>query len=165
MYQIITGKHQIETEYIKGQLVLNGKPVDLDLIEISENRFHIIHENHSYLAEVLNVNYAEKTFSIKINNGIYDLEITDPYDALLKNLGMDSANANKPKDIKAPMPGLVLEVFIAEGNEVKKGDNLLVLEAMKMENVIKSQSDFKVRKITVKAGDKVAKNQIMLTLE
>ena len=156
MYQIITGKHQIETEYIKGQLVLNGKPVDLDLIEISENRFHIIHENHSYLAEVLNVNYAEKTFSIKINNGIYDLEITDPYDALLKNLGMD---------IKAPMPGLVLEVFIAEGNEVKKGDNLLVLEAMKMENVIKSQSDFKVRKITVKAGDKVAKNQIMLTLE
>lgn len=165
MYQIKVNGFEFETEHINNQVVLNGKAVDLDLITISENRFHMIHEHKSYLAEVLEVDYLQKTFKIKVNNGIYNLNITDEYDALLKNLGLDNLNSNQVKEIKAPMPGLVLKILVKAKSEVKKGDNLLVLEAMKMENIIKAPSDFIVKKVNIKAGDKVQKNQVMLVLE
>jgi biotin carboxyl carrier protein len=60
------------------------------------------------------------------------------------------------------MPGLVLKVFAAEGMEVKKGDNLFVLEAMKMENIIKAPADVVVKTIKIKPGDKVEKGQILM---
>ncbi|HEY9195548.1 MAG TPA: acetyl-CoA carboxylase biotin carboxyl carrier protein subunit, partial [Mucilaginibacter sp.] len=68
----------------------------------------------------------------------------------------------KVSEIKAPMPGLVLRIFVAEGDTVQKGDNLFVLEAMKMENIIKAPADVTVRKIKCKAGDKVEKGQILI---
>ncbi|MNF13023.1 Glutaconyl-CoA decarboxylase subunit gamma [compost metagenome] len=65
-------------------------------------------------------------------------------------------------EIKAPMPGLVLNVIVESGQEVNKGDNLLILEAMKMENIIKSPSSGIVKKILVTKGDKVEKNEILI---
>ncbi|MNR65826.1 2-oxoglutarate carboxylase large subunit [compost metagenome] len=66
------------------------------------------------------------------------------------------------KEIKAPMPGLVLNVMVQEGQEVGKGDNLLVLEAMKMENIIKSPDSGIVKKILITKGDKVEKNEVLI---
>jgi biotin carboxyl carrier protein len=60
------------------------------------------------------------------------------------------------------MPGLVLKVFAVEGDEVKKGDNLLILEAMKMENIIKCPADVTIKKIRIKSGNKVEKGQILI---
>jgi biotin carboxyl carrier protein len=62
------------------------------------------------------------------------------------------------------MPGLVLKVLVEEGKEFKKGDNLLILEAMKMENILKAPADGKVKSIKIKPGDKVEKNEILLLL-
>ena len=62
------------------------------------------------------------------------------------------------------MPGLVLKVLVNEGQEFKKGDNLLVLEAMKMENILKAPVDGTVKGIKIKAGDKVEKNEVLLLL-
>lgn len=164
MYQIKVNGIDFETEHKNQQVVVNGNAVDLDLIAVSEKRFHIIRNHKSYLAEVLEVDYPQKTFKIKVNNGVYSLQITDEYDALLKNLGLDNLNSTQLKEIKAPMPGLVLKILIEANSEVKKGDNLLVLEAMKMENIIKAPADFIVKKVNIKAGDKVEKNQVMLIL-
>jgi biotin carboxyl carrier protein len=61
------------------------------------------------------------------------------------------------------MPGMVLKILVKEGDTVKKGDGLLVLEAMKMENNIKALGDGVVSKIPIKAGDKVEKNQVMIS--
>ena len=61
------------------------------------------------------------------------------------------------------MPGLVLSVLVTEGDEVKKGDNLLVLEAMKMENMIKSPTDGIIKKIEIKQGNKVEKNELLIS--
>lgn len=78
---------------------------------------------------------------------------------------MEYSSTNKVKDLKAPMPGLVLKVLIEPGKEVVKGDNLLVLEAMKMENMIKSPTDGIVQKILVSTGDKIEKNAILIQFE
>ena len=84
---------------------------------------------------------------------------------MLHSLGMDNLTNQKVSDLKAPMPGLVLDIEVREGEQVKKGDALLILEAMKMENVIKSPSDGVIKKIAVNKGEAVEKNQLILNFE
>ena len=166
MYKIkVNDRFNFETEVKNDVIFLNNAPISLDFISLGDGKFHFIKDNKSYSAEVVEINEAEKQFKIKINNHQYSLEVKDQYDELLKNLGLDSINSQKIKEIKAPMPGLVLKILVNEGDLIKKGENLLILEAMKMENMIKAPSDLIVKKINVKVGDKLEKNQFMLTLE
>jgi biotin carboxyl carrier protein len=111
---------------------------------------------------VVEVNREEKTQVIKVNGNLYTVAIEDQFDILLRQLGLEMGAANKIQEIKAPMPGLVLKVMVEEGMTVKKGDNLLVLEAMKMENILKSPSDGVVNKILVAQGDKTEKNAVLI---
>lgn len=93
------------------------------------------------------------------------MELKDKYDELLQQLGMDKMLSAKVNDLKAPMPGLVLDVLVKEGQQIKKGENLLVLEAMKMENNLKAVSDAVVKKVKVGKGARVEKNEILIELE
>lgn len=154
----------LETEYKDGLVLVNGEGTEMDMVSLTPTRFHIIHQQRSYLAELVEVNYSQKKMTIKVNSNKYELAIKDQYDELLKNLGLDNLNTTKIKEIKAPMPGLVLKLLVKEGVEVKKGDNLFVLEAMKMENMIKSPSDAIIKKIFINTGNKVEKNQVMISL-
>jgi biotin carboxyl carrier protein len=86
-------------------------------------------------------------------------------DRLLRSLGMSVAGSSKASDIKAPMPGLIHSFFVQEGDTVAKGAHVLILEAMKMENVIKAPGDVKVAKIHVKKGDSVEKGQLIMSFE
>jgi biotin carboxyl carrier protein len=141
---------------------INNEAFLLDMITIKPNSFHIIKDNKSYSVEVVKADYTEKNFIIKINGNKYNVSAKDKFDVLLKSLGLDSMNVKKVNDIKAPMPGLVLDIKVNEGDEVKKGDTILVLEAMKMENNIKSPADGVVKKIGVKKGQAVEKNQVLI---
>ena len=135
----------------------------IDLIEIKDGVFHIIKDNKSYNAEVLKANKEEKSFVISVNGNKYTVQIKDKYDALLKELGIDNSTARKVKELKAPMPGLVVDVRVKEGDEVKKGDALVVLQAMKMENILKSPADAGIKKIHIKKDDTIEKNQILIS--
>ncbi len=145
-------------------ITLNNEQKDISFAALSENKYHVLMNNKSYNVEVISINTELKTASLKVNNRVYECEIKDQFDDLLKSLGLDNLNTKKINDIKAPMPGLVLKVLIDEGQEFKKGDNLLVLEAMKMENILKAPADGKVKSVKIKPGDKVEKNEILLLL-
>ncbi|MEO5909481.1 MAG: acetyl-CoA carboxylase biotin carboxyl carrier protein subunit [Pelobium sp.] len=165
MYKIkVNGKHEFDTEFKEGTVKLNGVIEEIDKVDLGNNHFHILHQHKSYNAELIAFDKAAKKIKIKINANIYELDIKDQYDLLLKNLGLENLNASKLKEIKAPMPGLVLKILVKEGDEVKKGDSLLVLEAMKMENMIKAPADIHIKKINIKPGDKVEKNQSLINL-
>jgi biotin carboxyl carrier protein len=90
------------------------------------------------------------------------MQITDQFDELLHQLGMDNLTTATISEIKAPMPGLVLRILASEGQEVQKGGNLLVLEAMKMENIIKAPANVMIKSVKINPGDKVEKNQVMM---
>ena len=112
--------------------------------------------------EVIKADSIEKSFLVSVNGNKYQLQVKDKFDELLKSLGFDELNSKKVNELKAPMPGLVLDIRVAEGGQVKKGDAVLVLEAMKMENIIKSPTDGVIKKINVKKGVAVEKNQVLI---
>lgn len=141
---------------------LNEQLIKGDFIKINDYQYHLIYNNTSYNIDVVKLNPAEKTIVLKINSIKYTLELKDKYDTLLQSLGMDSGASKKVNQIKAPMPGMVLNVLVNEGSEVKKGDVLLVLEAMKMENMLKSPADGIVKKVAVQKGNAVEKNQLLI---
>lgn len=163
MYKVkVNDQFQYDIEIGKRKLTLNGEEIILDLIALNKNMSNVIFQHKSYNTEVVSFDRAEKTCKIKVNGSMYQVSVEDQFDQLLQQLGMANLTANKVAEIKAPMPGLVLNVIAAENTEVKKGDSLLILEAMKMENILKSPADGVIQKILVAKGDKVEKNQILI---
>lgn len=161
MYQVIINeKTKIESEKIKNDLMVNGEALDLDLQQIDENIYHVIYKGKSINLEIRQE--EDKKFSAKINGKNVSMEIKDKLDLLLEKLGFNLEDANKMQTIKAPMPGLIVEVKVQKGDEVKKGDQLLILEAMKMENVIKSPGEGVVKSVLVEKGDGVEKNHVLI---
>ncbi len=142
---------------------IDGKPFAWDIIEVKPGSFHVIKDFKSYNVEVIEVDFAEKSFFVNVKGNNYRLKVENKFDELLKSLGFDNLNANKVNEIKAPMPGLVIDVCISEGSVIKKGDAIIVLEAMKMENIIKSTTDGIIKKINVKKGMAVEKSQVLIS--
>lgn len=163
MYNVkINGKFDFKIEGKGGKLQINDAVTTADIKQLAPSVYHIINDLKSYNAEVVNFDKEAKTAAIKINGNIYSITAKDQYDILLEKLGLANLNSAKISEVKAPMPGLVLKVFVTEGNTVQKGDNLFVLEAMKMENIIKSPADVVVKKVRIKPGDKVEKGQVLI---
>ena len=115
---------------------LNGTPFDMDVVPVGYGAFHLILENRSYLMEIEKHNREEKTLTIRVDGQHYELQVKDRLDNLLDRLGMGGMTSKKVSNLKAPMPGLVLDVMVEQGDAVEAGAPLVVLEAMKMENQI-----------------------------
>jgi biotin carboxyl carrier protein len=162
MYTATVNNTSYKIEKEGKDVIVNGEKLQLDTAQAGASSFHILRNNVSYNVDVLRVNKEEKTALIRVNGNKYEVKIADKFDELLKNLGMDSMASKKVNNIKAPMPGLVLNIIAKEGDTVKKGDPLLVLEAMKMENILKSPADGIVKRIAVNKGMAVEKNQLLI---
>lgn len=166
MYKIkVNGKYQYALSSDNGSFTYEGEKVLIDHQDLSHTISHVLYKNKSYQVELIEHRKAEKVLLLKVNSKEYLVEISDQYDELLHKLGFDKAISNHIKELKAPMPGMVLNILVKEGDEVAKGDNLIILEAMKMENIIKSPADGVVKDIKVGVGDKVEKNEVMMGFE
>jgi biotin carboxyl carrier protein len=163
MYTIkVNGEFDFNVAGKGEKLLINDAATTADIKQLSPNVYHIINNLGSYNVEVVHFDREAKTAEIKVNGNNYSLTAKDQYDILLEKLGLGNMNSAKISEIKAPMPGMVLKVFVTEGSVVQKGENLFVLEAMKMENIIKSPADVVVKTIRIKPGDKVEKGQVLI---
>ena len=163
MYKIkVNGNYDFNVDVTAQSITINDELVNADIAKIDDSNFHVIDQHKSYRVEVVSFNKQDKTAEIIVNGNIYSIKAKDQFDDLLDQLGLGNLNSNKVSDIKAPMPGLVLKVLVSEGDEIKKGDNLFILEAMKMENIIKAPADAVIKSIKVKPADKVEKGQLIM---
>jgi acetyl/propionyl-CoA carboxylase alpha subunit len=159
-------EHQaFKVESKAGEWFLDGSKFDGDVVQISDNAYHLIWNNVSYTIEVVEADRAGKAFKLLINGRLYATVARDEIDLLLEGMGLNQASANKLNYVKAPMPGLIQSVMVQEGDEVKRGDSLLVLVAMKMENVIKAGGNGVVKSMKVEPGHIVEKNQVLLEFQ
>jgi len=141
---------------------INQTPFELDLVETREGCFHLIKDNKSYQVDLVEFFPEEKQIILSINGKNYKMKVQDEMEILLQKMGITNTNVGKVNEIKAPMPGLVINIAVSEGQTVEKNQQLFVLEAMKMENNIKSPIDGVVGKILCEKGKAVEKNQLLL---
>ena len=162
MYKATVNKKNFEIIQNENGLTINGSFLPWDIAELSAGRFHILINNKSYRAEIVKADHATKSFSIKVNGEIYLVELKDRFDLLLEKMGMKNGAAGKVNNIKAPMPGLIIDLRVKEGDKVMPGDALLILEAMKMENMLKAQGNGLVKGIKVQPGNAVEKGALLI---
>lgn len=134
----------------------------VDIQVLNERNLHIIHHNKSYNATLISFNQEDKKLTVRINGNDYDVQLKNETDLLLEKLGMNNAATKKVNNLKAPMPGLIVNIIAKEGAFISKGEPLIILEAMKMENVIKAPADVVVKSIKVQPKQAVEKGEILM---
>lgn len=163
MYRVKSAEGQEkEVEISSGSLSIDGQPIDWDISRVSEFHYHIISGGKSYNAELVNADYQQKVLTLKIEDQVFEIRIKDKMDQLLEKMGISAQSAAVIADVKAPMPGLILDILVEVGQIIAKGDQLMILEAMKMENVLKAQGEGTITSIEVSNGDSVEKNQVLI---
>jgi len=142
--------------------LLDGIIYQLDATGNAETGMSVLYNNQSYTVVLLNADRETKTYTLLINGNKYEVSLKDKFDELLAGMGLTGTTSAKLNNIKAPMPGLVLNVLVNEGDTIKAGDAILVLEAMKMENIIKASGEGTIKKINVNKGQAVEKGQVLI---
>ncbi|GLU44246.1 acetyl-CoA carboxylase biotin carboxyl carrier protein subunit [Allomuricauda sp. NBRC 101325] len=137
----------------------------LDLIKTGENTFHLLKNGVSYHIKILDSDFNKGTYTISVNGNEHHASILTPLDELIEKMGFAVAGGKNVDSIAAPMPGLILDILVVEGQEVKEEDQLVILEAMKMENIITSPRDGVIKKISVSKGDAVDKKQLLIEFQ
>lgn len=136
-----------------------------DAIATGQNSYHVLKDNLPYKAEITGADFLKKTYTVSINNNTYEVHIADALSRLIKNMGFEVGVAKQVNEIKAPIPGLILEIAVTVGQAVQENDTLLILEAMKMENTFHSPRAGVIKSIAVTKGQAVDKGQLLIEFE
>jgi biotin carboxyl carrier protein len=161
----VDNKTTYTIEKKENKWLLNNKEVNWDSLTTSNGLISILYNQKSYLATVETIDKEKKEVTVKINGVPYTLSIQEPIDLLLSKMGMDNKSRTKAEQVKAPMPGMVLKILVKENDAVVKGTPLLILEAMKMENVLKAGHDAIVKSIKVNEKTAVEKGAVLIELK
>jgi len=138
---------------------------EADIIQISDDTLHVIMDHKSRLIQVIHADYGAKQYVLRIDGKDITVKLRDEVESRVHAMGFDiNRNHVKLKQVSSPMPGLVLKVLAKEGDELLEGQPVIVLEAMKMENVLKSPTSGKVTSVNVKEGQNVDKGQVLVEL-
>jgi len=136
-----------------------------DLVERTSLLYNLLKDHTSFNAVLLEANDSAKKQVIEIEGEHFNIDIKDELDQMLDQMGFSTVAGKQIKEIKAPMPGLVLEVAVSEGDQVNDGDKILILVAMKMENSIMINTTATIKRIAVTAGQAVEKGQVLVELD
>lgn len=138
---------------------------NLDAVSVEKTKFHVLKDNKPFKAEIVVADFISKKYTVKVNNNTYEVAISDALDQLIKSMGIERGKTKVVNAIKAPMPGLILEISVEVGQTVKENDSLLILEAMKMENSFLSPRNGVIKSIAVEKGHAVDKGQLLIEFE
>jgi biotin carboxyl carrier protein len=154
MKYIVNDRIEFNSEDLSKGVILNQEGTD----------FRFLYKEKLYDIKLISHDVESKTYTLKINGFKTKVSQSNELDQLIGQLGFNKPPKKELKEVTAPMPGLVKEVFVKEGDNITIGDNLFVLEAMKMENIIKSTGEGTISKMMVQKGDKVEKGNILAKL-
>ena len=144
------------------EIDVDGQLYKLDAMMVEQGVYSVIHDNASYNLELIEKDDI-RHYNVNTYYHSYDVEIIDAEAKYLKNRGGDELD--DIRKIASPMPGKVVKIPVKVGDEIKAGDTVIVVSAMKMESEYKVQKDRIVKDILVKEGDTVDGNQTLVVVE
>ena len=104
-------------------------------------------------------------YSITVEDCSLDLIVSSPDTAKLFDFMPEPKLEDLSKMLISPMPGLIKNISVEQGQKIKKGEQIVIIEAMKMENILKSEKDCLIKEILVKEGDSVSADEILINFE
>lgn len=142
---------------------VDGELISFELIKQQNGR--VLFRTGTKLYRIDNIDTDGHTVSFSLNGKFVKSTVKDEQELLLEKLGFSTLAADSAGQLNAPMPGKILELLVSEGDEVQEGESVIILEAMKMENELKSPATGVVVKLDVAVNDNVEKNQFLLEIE
>jgi biotin carboxyl carrier protein len=139
--------------------------IPFDMAPLDATSVHVLNEHQSYKTSLLQADFLNKSYRISVNGKPFEVRIAAPLDQLISAMGFELGSTRNISQIEAPMPGLILDIQVSKGDSVREGDPLLVLEAMKMENVILSPREGVVKRVAVTKGMAVDKKHLLVEFE
>lgn len=127
--------------------------------------FTLTYKGQKFFGELLEDKSEDNFLKIKINQRVFDVKKKGELDDLISAMGLDIPKVRKLKELIAPMPGRIVQVAVEVGQELNIGDEILSLEAMKMENVLKAEGIGKVKAILVEGNQIVDKGTVLIEFE
>ena len=141
---------------------------DLDNLDVSFNKnkgvYQVLKNGKSHQIYHIEQSIGGKKQILQVNDLNIDALILNPLDQQVESMGLSNIDEHKSKNIHAPMPGLILDIMCKEGEEIEEGNSLLILEAMKMENVIKAEGSGTIFKVHKAVGETVEKGQLIIEI-
>lgn len=144
-----------------GRILVNGEERTVDFRRITESLYSALIDNQSIEAYV---ERRDESYQVIIRGDLYDVQVLDERQQRLMRSSSGFAVAQGELTVRSPMPGLIVDVRVTEGQAVERGASLCVLESMKMENEIKAPRAGKIERIHIAKGDSVEQNRVLVTL-
>lgn len=149
--------------FLGDTITLDNEPLDARIHRLSEHTYHLLIDNRSYVVTVEQLDDGQARVTHRGRTQI--VRVKSERDLLLERMGISGEASTRALELRAPMPGLVLQVHVEPGQQVESGDPLLVLEAMKMENELRASAAGVVAAVHVAPGAPVTKNDVLVTFE
>jgi pyruvate carboxylase subunit B len=139
---------------------------DGSVIQWEDDRFFTLtYKGQVFHGELIENRTEENRIKVKINHRVFNIRKSGPLDQLISSMGLDVPKVKKLKELQSPMPGRVVMIHVSVGQELQVGDEILSLEAMKMENSLKAEGIGKVKAILVESGQVVEKGVVLIEFE
>lgn len=137
----------------------------LDAVVIAPGVYHVMVNHQPFEVRIAEADFYNRHYQVTVNGNTYPVQIGNDLDTLIQKIGIQRGSAKKTNMVKAPMPGLLLEVFVAPGDMVEEHQPLLILEAMKMENSLLSPRQGTIKTVKAVKGTAVDKGQVLIEFE
>lgn len=163
-YFVTIGEKEMEVELGPGGIRVDGEEVLADLVEIDGSEVHsLLLGQRSH--RILVARNGTGDWALHMSGRHLRAQVVDERTRAMRELTAVKERSGGPKALRAPMPGLVVQVDAQEGDEVVPGQGLVIVEAMKMENELKSEGKGKISRILVEPGQIVQKDQLLMEFE
>lgn len=148
---------------LEKRISYQGKKVDIKLREDPNGFSYIVWKNKKYMLDVIEKN--QNKYTIMVNGVWHSFSVETPFSLKRKRFLEEQGDVSSSVSIEAPMPGKIIDILVESGGEVKEGEPIIILEAMKMQNEILSHVSGVIKSVEVKKGDSVMKDDVMIEIQ
>ena len=148
---------------LEKRIKYQGKAVDIKLREDPDGFSYIVWKNKKYMLDVIEKN--QNRYTVMVNGVWHSFSVETPISLKRKRFLEQQGDSASVLSIEAPMPGKIIDIMVEEGTEVKEGEPIIILEAMKMQNEISSHVTGVVQSVSVKKNDSVMKDDVLIDIQ